>query len=45
VSDITDADHLRGVLGAPMRLLIYGDYECPYTSRALASALLVYGHS
>jgi protein-disulfide isomerase len=43
MSDITDADHLRGVLGAPMRLLIYGDYECPYTHKALASVAEVRG--
>src|SRR6202011_1816630 len=33
--DITDRDHFRGALDAPMRLLIYGDYECPYTRKAL----------
>jgi hypothetical protein len=27
--DIAGRDHVRGAPGAPMRLLIYGDYECP----------------
>jgi protein-disulfide isomerase len=35
--DIADRDHIRGTPGAPMRLLIYGDYECPYTRKALIS--------
>jgi len=33
--DIAGRDHVRGARGAPMRLLIYGDYECPYTRKAL----------
>jgi protein-disulfide isomerase len=41
--DIVDRDHIRGALGAPMRLLIYGDYECPYTRKALISVLQVRG--
>jgi protein-disulfide isomerase len=39
--DIADHDHIRGPLGAPMRLLIYGDYECPYTRKALISVAQV----
>lgn len=35
--DIAGRDHVRGVPGAPMRLLIYGDYECRYTRRAVTS--------
>lgn len=35
--DIADRDHIRGIPSAPMRLLIYGDYECPYTRKALIS--------
>src|SRR5712692_393396 len=35
--DIAGRDHIRGTAGAPMRLLIYGDYECPYTRKALIS--------
>jgi protein-disulfide isomerase len=35
--EISAADHLRGSLTAPARLVIYGDYECPYTRRALIS--------
>jgi len=41
--DITDRDHIRGAPGAPMRLLIYGDYECPYTRKALISVAHVGG--
>jgi protein-disulfide isomerase len=33
---ISDKDHYRGRLDAPMQLVVYGDYECPYTQRALA---------
>ena len=36
-SDISDRDHIRGAPDALMRLLIYGDYECPYTRKALVS--------
>lgn len=32
---ISETDHHRGRLDAPMQLVIYGDYECPYTRRAL----------
>ena len=32
---ITEADHHRGRLDAPMQLVVYGDYECPYTRAAL----------
>jgi protein-disulfide isomerase len=39
--EITGDDHVRGRAGAPMRLLIYGDYECPYTRRALISVAQV----
>jgi protein-disulfide isomerase len=35
------ADHLRGSLTAPSRLVIYGDYECPYTRKALLSVARV----
>lgn len=31
---VSAGDHLRGRLDAPMQLVVYGDYECPYT-RAL----------
>jgi protein-disulfide isomerase len=33
---ISDKDHYRGRLDAPMQLVVYGDYECSYTQRALA---------
>jgi protein-disulfide isomerase len=39
--DIAGSDHVRGAPGAPMRLLIYGDYECPYTRKALISVAQV----
>jgi protein-disulfide isomerase len=39
--DIAGGDHVRGASGAPMRLLIYGDYECPYTRKALISVAQV----
>jgi protein-disulfide isomerase len=41
--DIAGRDHVRGRAGAPMRLLIYGDYECPYTRQALISVAQVRG--
>lgn len=39
--DVSAEDHLRGSLTAPARLVIYGDYECPYTRKALTSAATV----
>ncbi len=39
--EISADDHLRGSLAAPSRLVIYGDYECPYTRKALISAAAV----
>jgi protein-disulfide isomerase len=39
--DIAGRDHVRGAPGASMRLLIYGDYECPYTRKALISVAQV----
>ena len=32
---VSGGDHLRGRLDAPLQLVVYGDYECPYTRRAL----------
>lgn len=31
---ISSHDHLRGQINAPMKLLEYGDYECPYCGGA-----------
>jgi len=39
--DIAERDHIRGAPGAPLRLLIYGDYECPYTRQALVNVAQV----
>jgi protein-disulfide isomerase len=41
--EIAGRDHVRGAPGAPLRLLIYGDYECPYTRMALISVAEVRG--
>src|SRR5450759_3218768 len=40
---IADRAHIRGIPGAPMRLLIYGDYECPYTRKALSTVAQIRG--
>lgn len=39
--EISSDDHLRGSPAAPSRLVIYGDYECPYTRKALISVAAV----
>lgn len=39
--EISSDDHLQGSLTAPSRLLIYGDYQCPYTRKALISVATV----
>src|SRR5260370_35796340 len=41
--DIAGRDHIRGTGRAPMRLLISGDYECPYTRKALLGMAQVSG--
>jgi protein-disulfide isomerase len=28
---VVDGDHVRGASEAPVTILVYGDYECPYT--------------
>src|SRR6058998_3681061 len=32
---IADRDHIRGTPGAVATLVAYGDYECPYTRKAM----------
>ncbi len=39
--EISSDDHLRGSPAAPSRLVVYGDYECPYTRKALISVATV----
>ncbi len=39
--EISSDDHLRGSPTAPSRLVVYGDYECPYTRKALISVATV----
>ena len=33
-AEVGDRDHVRGNASAPLTLLEYGDYECPYCGRA-----------
>ena len=33
---ITEDDHLQGRINSPVTLIVYGDYECPYTRRAMS---------
>jgi protein-disulfide isomerase len=40
-AEVSSDDHLRGSPTAPSRLVIYGDYECPYTRKALISVATV----
>ena len=41
--DVTARDHQRGPVEAPATLVIYGDYECPYTRRANSAVREVEG--
>ena len=35
IQAITADDHIQGDLAAPITLVLYGDYQCPYTRRAM----------
>ena len=35
VQPVTKNDHIQGRLTAPIHLVVYGDYECPYTRLAM----------
>ncbi|MGN5236573.1 Na+/H+ antiporter NhaA [Rhodococcus sp. SJ-3] len=39
-----DRDHLRGSVDAPLTLVEYGDFECPFCSEATGSIREVHGH-
>jgi protein-disulfide isomerase len=36
-------DHVRGPANAPATVVVYGDYQCPYTRRALAAIAALEG--
>lgn len=39
-----DRDHLRGPVDAPLTLVEYGDFECPFCSKATGSIREVHAH-
>lgn len=38
VRPVGDGDHSQGPVAAPVTLVVYGDYQCPYTRKAYLSA-------
>jgi protein-disulfide isomerase len=36
---VNELDHIQGPAGAGTTLVVYGDYECPYTRQALISVM------
>ncbi len=39
--ELSDRDHYQGRPDAPLHLLVYGDYACPYTQLAMKEVAVV----